>query len=183
MKKQSFISTLVITLTATFVLLTSNVVFAADVASLINRGSSQNELGEEISIAEANCTSAAAQPRIIVSKVGERNWCSQDIPDVCSRTKLGAAKKVCHFTFSAQLEESQNGGNQTVTSTEVVLPIEESEVSDTPAPSLQEQAELNEVQIEKDQISIEQQKLQIRRQELELNKRRLELERQAVSTD
>ncbi len=181
MKKQSFISSAVMTITAIFIMAATNFVFAAGVSSLVTQGTIQNELGEDISVVGVNCSNSQSESRIITSKSGERDWCSKDIPDICSRTKVGVAAKVCRFSFSNQVKEYQD--QLANTSTDVVSPAPERVPSDSATPSAEEQAAVGKLQLEKERISIEQQKLQIRRQELELNKRQLELERQAVTVD
>ena len=162
-----------------FVLTTSSAsVFAASVLSVTNKGTVLNETGEEIDITDVKCASASSSPRVIFSKVGERSWCSQDIPEICSRTKLAAAQRVCRSRFSAEIEEYKNNVNglsndvQEPTSAQSGLtPVDQSVV--------QTQSSVDDgVELEKQRLKIEQQKLEIRKQELELNKRRLELERQ-----
>ncbi|MBX2849576.1 MAG: hypothetical protein KTR16_14740 [Acidiferrobacterales bacterium] len=160
-------------------------IYAATVSSMINLGSRQNDEGQTIDVVDVKCASASAEPRLIFSLEGERQWCSQDIPSICTRNKLSAAQRVCRVGFANQIEEYKNGevatsdlttqGSSTSDSVESTAIDNQNVIADG-------QAMVDEVELEKQQILIERQRLELRKQELELNKRRLELERQATTT-
>lgn len=183
MKKLSLKLSAKVMLIAGVLVAVSSPVFAATVSSMINMGSQQNESGQTIDVVDVKCASASAEPRLIFSIEGERQWCSQDIPSICSRNKLAAAQRVCRPGFSSQIQEYKNSDLAT---TDISAPQANStppaaEVIESQAPIVDEQAAVDEVELEKQRILIEQERLQLRKQELELNKRRLELERQTTT--
>lgn len=183
MKKLCLKSSATVVFVAGVLMAVSYPVFAATVSSMVNIGSRQNESGETIDVVDVKCASASAEPRFIFSKEGERQWCSSDIPSICSRTKLTAAQRVCRAGFSSQIEEYRNSQQANVDSSAPQLSTTspQSGVIENQAISADDQAALDAVELEKQRILIEQERLQLRKQELELNKRRLELERQATT--
>ena len=139
------------------------------------------------------CSSATAEPRHIVSVPNERRWCSQDVPDVCGRTKISVASKVCKSNFESQIADYRKSKGLPVVVDTVVedapavveTPVEvEEPVISAPdvveAPVVPSAAVVDpQILIEEEKVRIEQEKLELRRKELELNKRRLELELQS----
>ena len=185
MNKKIYILPIAVVSLASIFTLNSAPVVAASVASLSNQGTIINEAGETVTLVNVKCSSASTGTRIIVSKEGERDWCSQDIPDVCSKNKVSAAQKVCRNGFTAKIEEYNrtNGGSNVNAVSESPVPVEtaipENNLSAPASPEVQET--VDEIALEKERIRAAQEKLELRRQELEINKRRLELERQSAN--
>jgi len=185
MNKKIYILPIAVFSLTSILALNSAPVVAASVSSLSNQGTIINEAGETVTLVNVKCSSASTGTRTIGSKEGERDWCSQDVPDVCSKNKVGAAQKVCRNGFTAKIEEYNrtNGGTNVNAISESPAPadtaIPENNIS-APA-SAEVQETVDEVALEKERIRVAQEKLELRKQELEINKRRLEQERQSAN--
>ncbi|MDB4511873.1 hypothetical protein N9060_00280 [Arenicella sp.] len=152
-------------------------VFAAGLSSMLNLGTQQNGFGETVSIVEVKCTSLSSSPRVIFSIEGKRAWCSQDIPNLCSRDKVSAAIKVCRNGFMAKVREYKSSLETDVSTGQINSPLSENAPATV---SAEGQTDSQRIAAEKQRIQIERGKLEVRRQELEAMKQRLELERQSA---
>ena len=169
--KRSLVVKLLVTkvLLATFIIGMSPA--SARLVDLVNKGKITTEDGKVFHQIEAICSQSTPKPRYILNVPNEQDWCSQDIPDVCSRTQVRVATKVCKSSFSSKITKYNESLEEAQKETEVLAaPVA------TPAPSVDPR-----ISIEEEKVRIEQEKLELRRKELELNKRRLELERESAA--
>ena len=120
----------------------------ARVLGMTPAGEEVNELGETVSLVNVKCATPP-KIRVIQKKEGELDWCSVDVPTVCSRNKIGAGTRVCRFGFKQQVD-AYNAQN-------------------APDP---------EIELKKEQIRIEQERLRLRREQLEQNRKLLEQQAQ-----
>ena len=152
----------------------------ATVVSLKNKGSITTDQGRVVTQIEVVCARATLEPRYIVSVPNDRRWCSQDVPNVCGRTKVSVAKKVCKPDFSSQIT-GYNDSLLNASETQVPEVIDAPAVAVDVVPQPEAVAVDSKILIEEEKLRIEQEKLELRRKELELNKRRLELERESAA--
>ena len=78
---------------------------SASVSSMSAETSVQGDDGITYTQSNVNCRSSS-EPRTIVRKEGEREWCAKEVEGMCSRQKIKVAKQVCSRRYTTLLEQA-----------------------------------------------------------------------------
>jgi len=79
----------------------------ASVSSMSAETQVQGADGVTYTESNVNCRSSS-DPRTIVRKEGEREWCAKEVEGMCSRQKIKVAKQVCSRRYTTLLRQADS---------------------------------------------------------------------------